>query len=66
MTEAAAILALAIAAALGAVQPESGVASQYSPHLMERVVGNRQRMSQLPPSTDPIYMTIAGCIAVSD
>ena len=62
MTEAAAILAIAIAAALGAVQPESGVASQYSPHLMERVVTNRQRMGHLP---DPLP-AVDGFIAVLD
>ena len=66
MTEAAAILAIAIAAALGAATPESGVASQYSPNVMQRVVSNRQRMSQLPPATDPIYRTIVGFIAACD
>ena len=61
MTEAAAILAIAIAAALGAATPEAGVASQYSPNVMQRVVSNRQRMGHLP---DPLP-AVDGFIAVA-
>ena len=59
MTEAAAILAIAIAAALGAATPESGVASQYAKGVMPRVVSNRQRMGHLPDTLPAVDGFIA-------
>jgi hypothetical protein len=41
---------------------ETGVASQYSPNVMERVVTNRQAMGQLPA----VLPDVAGFIAVAD
>ena len=47
MTESARIIAITVMAVVG-LQIQTGVASQYAPNVMERVIGNRQRMKQLP------------------
>ena len=47
MIESARIIAVTVLA-IGGMRMHSGVASQYAPNVMERVIANRQRMGQLP------------------